>query len=90
MFGMQVTVARYTNAYGTFLTLFTLIYMAIVSVLRAADMMAGLVLGILGAIIVVIGQFIWPAHLLWAGVRTSCSFTAQDDNDSLEMNSTCA
>ncbi|KAK9809682.1 hypothetical protein WJX73_004536 [Symbiochloris irregularis] len=66
--GILVTVARYTYAYGTFLTLFTLIYMAIVSVLRSADMMAGLVLGILGAIIVVIGQFVWPAQLLWAGV----------------------
>lgn len=65
---MQVTVARYTYAYGTFLVLFTLIYMAIVSVLRSADMMAGLVLGILGAIIVVVGQFVWPAHLLWTGV----------------------
>lgn len=66
---VQLTVARYTRAYPTFLTLFAVLYIAVCATVRVHDNIKGLILGSIGSIVLTIGQFVWPAHVLWTQVR---------------------
>lgn len=71
---MQVTVARYTHAYPTFLTIFVVIYFVFVTIVRVMDSVKGLIFGALGMIVAIIAQFIWPAHVLWKTVMQGSGY----------------
>ncbi|KAK9814020.1 hypothetical protein WJX73_009356 [Symbiochloris irregularis] len=63
--GIILTVAEYTHAYGTFLTILTVIFFGLLAFIRVADFIKGLMLAILAGIVIVLGQFVWPAEVLW-------------------------
>lgn len=73
---VQITVARYTDAYPTWLSIFTVVVFVLVAVIRVMNMIVGFFLGVLLAIVLLLGQFEWPAYLLWHTVSNTpfCEF----------------
>lgn len=65
---LQLTVAEYTHAYGTFLTIFSVMFFGVIAFIRVADFIKGLILAVLAGIVIILGQFVWPAAILWRGV----------------------
>ena len=65
---LQITVARQTNAYTAWLAVFTVVAFLVLAVIRVMNMIVGFFLGILVAIVLLLGQFEWPAYLLWHSV----------------------
>ncbi|KAK9818676.1 hypothetical protein WJX74_004919 [Apatococcus lobatus] len=63
--GAMITVARQTNAYTAWLAVFTVVAFFLLAVIRVMNMIVGFFLGILLAIVLLLGQFEWPAYLLW-------------------------
>ena len=68
---VQITVARQTHAYTAWLAIFTVIAFSVLAIIRVMNMIVGFFLGILVAIVLLLGQFEWPAYLLWHSVSNT-------------------
>lgn len=68
----QIQVARVTGAYPVWLSIFTVLVYGCISALRVVSGTQGYIQSVIFAIAVIIGQFAWPARLLWEDVSPPC------------------
>ena len=66
---VQVTIARQTHAYSTWLSILSAFWLAYVSIIRTLSGTTGYLVALLSTIMILEGQFAWPAGVLWGEVR---------------------
>ncbi|KAK9840690.1 hypothetical protein WJX84_008639 [Apatococcus fuscideae] len=60
-----ITVARQTHAYLLWLSIFAALWLAYLSIMRVLAGTLGYLLALVTCIVILEGQFAWPAHVLW-------------------------
>lgn len=66
---LQTQVARGTHAYPTWLTIFGVLTMVFLSVLRVISGMQGYLQSLIFSVAIIEAQFAWPTSVLWQDVR---------------------
>ena len=68
---LQLTVARQTPSYENWLSIIVVGSFVPLAIVRVLGESLGYLLSLIYAIGLLVGQFVWPAGPLWAGVRPS-------------------
>ncbi|KAK9864933.1 hypothetical protein WJX84_003889 [Apatococcus fuscideae] len=63
-----ITIARQTHAYPTWLSILSAVWLGYASVLRVLSGTMGYLLTLISCILILLGQFAWPAGVLWGEV----------------------